>query len=193
MLPNATVEVPRTREAIAYHEAGHAVIAVLLGLYLDRTAMIMRNAGGTTRGYSIIGYPPTPIGVRKQAQSLLAGPLAEEHHRDATPGLWCTDLDRQLTLELAPLYRQRRGEMFKWYYELQAQTAQFLAGHWGLVRAVAIALLERGTLTGDRVKEIMRDVGWEESSFEKARARRVSMILKYQSKELEEAREAFAG
>jgi hypothetical protein len=193
MFPNTAVNGHQTLETIAYHEAGHVVMAVLQGLYLDRTAIIAWGAGeAARRGNSIIGYPPSSAGKRKQAQSLLAGPLAEERYLGTKQGLWCISCDRLATLEMVPSRRKAGGAMFKWYYKLQAETMQLVAEHWALVCAVAIALLQNRMLTGDRVKEIMRGAGWKESFSQKTRAQQVSRIVKNQRKELKGAREAFA-
>ena len=167
----ATTEVcryapdPEQDRFSAYHEAGHAVAASVLGDSLVSVDIHRRRYGD---GYSF-GYTNAPIRMRKgdieQAKRLiiqaLAGPMAEtmvnlhveEDEVDAD--------DRQVALLIAAAaigleeQEARSEEIRDLVRACVKPTADFLNSHRDAVEAVAGALLARRSLTAEDVARIV--------------------------------------
>jgi hypothetical protein len=146
------------RTQTAYHEAGHAVMSVLLKRRLDRVSI---NARGDQLGhvsrYGFRRYPPLTEGLRKQwALVAAAGPAAETIHRLKAGGAagrneiegWLSDLEdvELLGCDWGPTFDG---------------SVEFLRSQWSLVEAVATALLDApgGCLTGKQVRHLTPRMG----------------------------------
>jgi hypothetical protein len=160
---------PIDRELLAYHEAGHAVLARVLRMGLRRVTIVWdpeQECPGlcvSGRGGDVSPYPTTSGSrashqryIRKRILLLWGGLAAEAIHygrdsrRDASA-------DEQ---EIAGLLYEadcagdedRSTYMDRLWCEAQA----ILAAHWRAVEALARALLERGELQGKSANRIMR-------------------------------------
>lgn len=166
--------------AVAYHEAGHAVMHV----YLDRPA---RRAtivpDGSTLGY-VQGYKrPAESRVINLDESgnwkvavphvmeLLAGQIAECIHTGRRRSLGSGSDDRAVN-EL--LYRVCHGwhesrEMHRWLWS-RTEHALTLPRVWAAVKKVAAGLIDRKTLKGSEVRELYYEVTFDGPESRKAAA-----------------------
>jgi ATP-dependent Zn protease len=162
-------------EATAYHEAGHAVVNNVLGLSIDGATIA---AGDESLGHCPscnpgFGYEGTSSRerashVRDYAISCYAG-LAAEHlflgvafsfEEGAQHGAWD---DHKTALDLVfnhvPLRRGRPGAdgvFFAYVAKLQRKALALVRANRSAVGRVALALIERQTLTGDEVRALCR-------------------------------------
>jgi hypothetical protein len=125
-------------EASAYHEAGHAVVARVLGTPVRRVTINGRM--GTLVRHGDI--------AATRALITFAGPVAEARHCNLSdddtarmwPDQWRGDLRNLLRYDgvgmLAPL---------------RAQAETLVARHWSSIERVASALLARGEVSGGEV------------------------------------------
>jgi ATP-dependent Zn protease len=143
------------RERIAFHEAGHAVVAYRLGIEVEFVTILPthHSAGHVTHGDLFCGGADSDRAALERAIKInLAGPMAEAL--------------------FYPRYRRRRGSQD---YVCAFGLARYLAGwgaqeiircqeretkkllnlYWNDVKHVAQALLEYDELTGIAVKGIM--------------------------------------
>ena len=129
--------------ATAFHEAGHAVVALALG--------------GKIKSVEIGSEPLTHClhrrGTTHAAVVALAGGLAE---RRAEPwGLsWGDRIDRQCAREVAE--RLAPADPLGQLQIFLDQAEALLDRHWREVEAVAAALLRRGKLTGQEIDDLVR-------------------------------------
>lgn len=161
------MENPPNREALAYHEAGHAVAATVLSpltrpvvsvsivhepgfhgytLYHSFDDLIDRGEIDTTAEH----FPET---IRAEVIVLRAGPAAEfmgsgETHHTGNAG----DFIDAATLVDRYLDNEDPEEFVK---SLEGEADHLVAEHRDVIGAVASALLEEGTLEGDKVREIV--------------------------------------
>lgn len=144
-----------SREAIAYHETGHAVAMIALGVkVLDVT--IDRpdgQLGGCTR--HVPGLPPN------NGQGIvisLAGPVAQLRR---CPGSWLPDEysplsdDAKANKVIAYIAKVDGGDAKKMRAAAEQKAARLVADHWPEIERVAETLLKRGTLTGDQIMELL--------------------------------------
>jgi ATP-dependent Zn protease len=122
--------------AVAFHEAGHAVVALALG--------------SKVRVVEIGPRPHAHCAHRTEANKAivaLAGDLAERRACPLSP--WGADVDFRVAFDaaehLAPSAPHQALEAFR------DQARALLDRHWRAVEAVAAALLDAGKLTGDEI------------------------------------------
>jgi hypothetical protein len=75
-----------TREEVAYHEAGHAVVSYLLGEPIVRVIIKQRHRGDGRESYGYVQYDGL-VPALVHAISSWAGPLAVEYYLDLDPDL----------------------------------------------------------------------------------------------------------
>lgn len=159
-----------TREAIAYHEAGHACHGALLKLHAGRVSIIPNSAGEDGRfyyGHAV--FDPFPAWARRGSASpgrvqllvqrhigmLLAGEIAETHYAgDAEGGRARAQSDRERVYDLAGLVCRSSEEMDVYIAWLTVRTRRTVTGEisWLVIEAVATALLHHGTLSARAIR-----------------------------------------
>jgi hypothetical protein len=140
--------------ATAYHEAGHAVMALALGrvvhrltIHPDRDHLGLCQFGkGTSR--------PTDDWLEREILIALGGLAAEARHT-GNYGWEEAGKDRQF---VASLCVQRAGERQAERLErrLLAKAEHLLArpGHWEAVELIAAELLKRGAISGRAARDL---------------------------------------
>jgi len=78
----------RGKKAKAHHEAGHAVIARVLGVEVTYAAMLDANVQTTSALYAARNSEPATLiaGAESDAKVALAGAIAQQHYRPMTKG-----------------------------------------------------------------------------------------------------------
>lgn len=142
----------RTKEemiAIAYHEAGHAVAAYCLGLWIEKVTIRRgKDYGGYVRHHREEGYDKDWFDLVNVVVAM-CGPAAQA--RAGFPaGFECLDDSRvreTIMDEIADRYKDVDA-----YERLEdktsARVAKILDDHWETVEALAGALLAHKTLSG---------------------------------------------
>jgi len=140
--------------ATAYHEAGHAVMAMSLGRPIRRVDVVARgNRLGTCEFQKGI-IRPTQDWLEEQILILLAGMAAEARHTGAD-ALGGASHDLRQVRRLAT---QRAGGRQAERYErrMLAKAENFLAddASWQAVEAIAAELLRLGTISGRAARHL---------------------------------------
>jgi hypothetical protein len=179
----------RERLSTAYHEAGHAVVAVYYEFPLSHVEITAPD-DQDKRGACHLDSLPAPgeldedgrlaFGIRYVCQSL-AGRVAEARHLGVPPvqqdaqldlGAFQDDTNNWNTLDAIDFGSDEEAVAFlKW---LNVRTWHLVEKLWPQIHAVAVALNEKGRLTGDEVTAAMRStLGWRrgQSGVDAARSR----------------------
>lgn len=138
-------------EAAAYHEAGHAVMAHLLGGAVVECTLESDDdglaGGATVRWYGL----PSGECTRRSALVALAGPIAEAHwrgepapHDDAA---WAADRAEVDAALAAVAPGERAARLRRWLAEVAAALRE--AETWECLCRVADGLAAHGTLDRD--------------------------------------------
>jgi len=158
------------RVRTAYHEAGHAVAALLLGLPLEEVSISTdaehELVGGTHCRPRLAHLDPdthwgrvTPEDAGQLRAAIMvscAGPLAEA--RCTGRFTWrCGEGDRETAMEYARYVRHDPAAFQAYLDALFRQTTELIYAPqtWPLVEAVARALLERGRLDGPQARRLV--------------------------------------
>lgn len=160
---------PSDREVeIAFHEAGHALMFLLLG---SRFASVSVVPDRLTSGRVEPNVPPSSFGTQtdytprwvvarwlceRRIMTLLAGPIASERYADPnTFAETCSSDFREAAREAARATGSsaEADAMLQW---LALRTRNLLNHEWRAVAAVANALLETPELTEDEVFDAAR-------------------------------------
>jgi ATP-dependent Zn protease len=153
-----------SREATAYHEAGHAVAAWCLG-YRPATASILAgdDSAGQVRhespfpgiNFEFDGSDWTRLKIERAIMICLAGPIAQRRHRRTSWRRWHGAADYATATELA-LRTYGSGEIasafLKW---LDLRAKLLVEDHWSAIERVAIALLKHATLTNEDITSLV--------------------------------------
>jgi ATP-dependent Zn protease len=152
-------------ELIAYHEAGHAIIALQLGGQVDLVTIDPDKDDGPQRqGYTKILWRRDRLSekefAQKAVQVCLAGPVAEMIYSGDPyhPGLvaeWAADWREAWSAAIAlhPAERQRLAYL----EQVTAQLYHRLKrdDHWNALAALADNLLAHETLDRDQIEEFI--------------------------------------
>jgi ATP-dependent Zn protease len=141
------------RLEVAYHEAGHSVLARVLGLRAGRATL--RDRDGRAKSYFCPGDCIDGV------LAVLGGRAASEELLGYADEFGCSTDDRA-ALEL--LMASGIIEREPWYAkvvrrQLLAQARDLIRKHRGAVERVAHALLDRGTLSGWEIDQIIESGG----------------------------------
>jgi hypothetical protein len=161
---------PTWRQRCARHEAGHVIICLALGIPLAGAEI--SASGGRTWPESnaqsqndaisalpemvrVIGRPPPSVfsKFRDQIILCLAGGVAEDLMNAPPRDLYnaADQIEARLRAELVT-YSGRGARTFLDYCEQECRA--ILGQHWSSVEAIAVALLERGSLDGDQLRAV---------------------------------------
>lgn len=156
-------------ERVAYHEAGHAVASVLLGVGL-RSVTIVPDAGRGTLGLCQ-GTPPgrgfrpdaavdgrTMRRLQDQVMVLLAGGIAEYEFTRRHNHRGC-DHDYRVAADLAG-YACGGGKELEFFLGWLGERVRGLLrnrAHWPAVEALAAALMERRTIGGADARRVIHE------------------------------------
>jgi hypothetical protein len=142
-------------ETVAYHEAGHAVVARLLDF--DVVYVTVRESGDANGHCMMIkaGWQGSSAQVAALAEALIiqtmAGPLAQAKFT-ADPTSDGTDYDdKSLIAEYLPKAQRSRQD-------LGDEALALVQGHWAAITDVARELLRVGRISGDRLDIIISRV-----------------------------------
>jgi ATP-dependent Zn protease len=154
----------KKQRATAYHEAGHAVMALLLGRGVRSVTVIPDE---WTESLGMVTFNPLPAfdphfdrsgRTREKCERLililLAGPVAERRYT----GKWChsgADGDRHAVVEIASrLIGERTTSSYvRWLSDVANEKFDGPFA-WPAVRTIAAELLRKDRLSGRRVREI---------------------------------------
>lgn len=149
--------------AVAYHEAGHAVMALVEGIPICSVSVMPR---GHPRGVTLQrGFRPdrdaspwAPISAMQHVRFGFAGRLAEERAcPGSTSGHWADTKQAASILARICFSPEELGAY--WHLlEIQTKWVLSLPRVWPCVEAVAEALMVRGRLSGADVETIMARV-----------------------------------
>ncbi len=154
-------------ELIAYHEAGHALIALLLGGRVKHITIEPDNDDGPVRqGDTQVLWRRASVGEKtfaeKAVQVSLAGPVAEMIYSGDPyhPGLvseWAADW-REAWEAAKPLYPGERQRL-QYLEQVVVQLYHRLTKNdlWAALASLADNLLAQETLEGEEVEEIVRE------------------------------------
>jgi ATP-dependent Zn protease len=166
-----TKSQPTVAASTAYHEAGHAVCAWRLRMKIRKATVISNeySAGRVQIGkMSKASLSDIELGTRfstgriqaeKQVMVAMAGAVAQ---RKFAPRSWRSyhdSADHEIISDLLERYAGFDDDGVldaRQHYKLLRQwTEQLIRNDWKLVEAVAEALMERGTLSGDQVRQVI--------------------------------------
>lgn len=153
-------------ELTAYHEAGHALMAVHVGARVHSMSLVPEADGREERYAEVaVEWPRERFSTReyqvKEIQVALAGPAAEMHHRGEPfhPGFvseWATDWQAAWTaaecLSNDPAQRVRLLEHWTSYVYKWLDRAE----HWAALAAIVDHLLAHEYLEGPEIDDIVR-------------------------------------
>jgi ATP-dependent Zn protease len=145
---------PAYDPATAYHEAGHAVVALALDRPVHRVSVLpnRERLGQCEFGKSV--FRPSEDWIEREILISLAGMAAEARHT-GTYG-W-VEAERDLRY-VRRLVLQRAGERQAERYErrMLAKVENLLAddGHWRAVELIAAELLKHGVISGRAARHL---------------------------------------
>lgn len=157
--------------ATAYHEAGHAVIALYLGIGLGRHGVSIRpdedthGHVGLRRGFR--GNPETQnsdrvrLGLERRAMVSLAGHEAQRQFRSSSVRRHHASQDRANAADCLSFNVGSSEELTAYLHLLQIRVRQIvkLPHIWAQITAVAAALIEKRQLTPTEVRQIISSPG----------------------------------
>ena len=145
---------PPSDEATAYHEAGHAVVALALGRPVQRVSILpdRQHLGHCEFGKGV--FRPSEDWLEREILIALGG-LAAEARLTGDYAWDAADRDRQYVRQLAV---QRAGERQAERLErrLLAKAEHLLGqeGNWRAVELIAAELLQRGVISGRTARHL---------------------------------------
>ena len=170
---------------VAYHEAGHAVIARVLGLEVDWVTITpdLDIAGECDSDYAFYfafyADDATQLAaIEKDVMVTLAGPIAECQYRSLDFNAatvmrsagWGSDLAMAkylLTMAMELLPEDLRPELYDELFDrLSIETEILVNGRWPAIERVATGLLEASDLNGADVENL---IGWAGSRVQRSR------------------------
>ncbi len=157
----------RGLKATAFHEAGHAVMAWTLGVRLKRVSVVpSKNAAGECHYGKLSQSKHFEVGdsdrVRLRTEKLimvaLAGSTAQQlysprsyHHYQAK-----SDYDTVAQLALSITGPPKETNAYLKWLEIRTRETLRLPWHWDAVKAMAEALIKRGTVSSREAKQVIR-------------------------------------
>jgi hypothetical protein len=157
---------PNRRWATAYHEAGHAVIATLLGVPV-RIATIEPRWGYdglvrhdpvlSARNAELIADGRSRLRAERLILIALAGSEAQRRYRPSSVRRHHGQRDAEKALDLAMRVCGSERSVQAYLDWLSVVAADTVALRWPAIERVAQALYERGSLAKDEVLRLVRE------------------------------------
>lgn len=154
LMSDATPEAPKYDSATAYHEAGHAVVALVLGRPVQLVSVLpTRDLLGVCQFRNPV-FRPSEDWLEREILIALAGLAAEAIH---TGNYGWDEASRDLVY-VRKLVVQRAGERRAERLErrMLAKVEHLLGQerHWRAVELIAAALLEQGEISGRTARHL---------------------------------------
>jgi hypothetical protein len=148
---------------VAVHEAGHAVVAHVLGVRVIKATINDSDAFVRHRRLFRGGQPPSPFpSTRNRARAekyciiAMAGDIAERRFNPARqPG---DEQDRRHVQTLIGFFERSNDHGTKWIAALEAEADAIVGRWWDAVKAVAVELARRGVMNGRQITECIKSV-----------------------------------
>lgn len=156
----------RQREATAFHEAGHAVAAIRLGVGLGRHGVTIEPGEGYHgRCHALKGFAGSPeygisptkqVRIENRVIVLLCGPAAQRRHRASSIRSHHPRADYHGAVDLLSYLGGSDRTLEKHFTYLAARADDFVASrtNWPMITAVAKELLKRVRLSNADVRRI---------------------------------------
>ena len=149
----------RDREATAFHDAGHAVVADVLGFDVKKVSIVSDGPWAGETCYDSRDGALNARCVEDIALIKLCGLAAQRFRDPYADGAGSTrDIDHATTLCLALDDGGERNACHDRFRRLIVRADTTVAALWPAVERVAEALLDRGSLTGAEIAAIVRRV-----------------------------------
>lgn len=170
-----------SRWATAYHEAGHAVAAMQLGVGIGRRGVSI-IPGEDFAGFAHVlkgfrGRPDLDLitgAMRLKAENRVivsfAGPAAQRRFRASSVRSYHGRSDRERAIDLLIFFASPTRELEAYLRWLHIRTENLVAGQawWLMIEAVAEALMTHKRLTSEEVEAVVRKaLGWPEELLKK--------------------------
>ena len=144
--------------ATAYHEAGHAVVAIQLGFQFKHITIIPGDDDSLGHilyeQYTMflnVGHRSFARDLRDYLVSNRAGPIAEERYTGRWNDVGAAGDDEHFLSMLYRMYGDRRDRHAR---DLTRQARRLVATHWRGIECVAQALIREQTLSFATVVEL---------------------------------------
>jgi hypothetical protein len=153
---------PNDLRLTAYHEAGHAVVACLLGRGVERVEVGHRGSfnGRIVFTRELLGNQ----WKRRELEVTIlhAGWQAEKAYlgRDPDPrGVADDEREARRLMSSVGLHfgRTTEAEFARWNDDAAAEAAELVARHWEVIRAVAERLATRKKVSGRLIRRLIRE------------------------------------
>jgi len=154
----------------AYHEAGHAVVAIHLGIGLGRKGVNVipdSNENRTGMAHILRGFAGRPdidtsgrmrLGAEKNALATFAGEAAQRKYRPTSVRSWHASEDRNNIVDLLSYFVSENRELEAYYHWLQIRAENLIKKPevWAQIQAVARALVKQQHLKPLEIKTICK-------------------------------------
>jgi len=140
--------------ATAYHEAGHAVAAIVRGVRVKHATIA---PSGNSAGYiRLLGHIPKQIGaMHDRGMIALAGEAAQRRFISRSVRQHHGESDREMVREFA-LRASGSAKVAQCLVNLwQAQADDLVQARWAVIQRVAAALLEKQMVDGAELQRLV--------------------------------------
>lgn len=141
-------------EITAYHEAGHAVVALALGRHIHRVSVVPGQELLGKCEFKKSAYRPSEDWLESEILIALAGLAAEARHT----GSYDTAAAGRDLRYVRQLAAQRAGErqIERFQRRMLSKTEHLLAdeGHWKAVELIAAELAKHGVISGRAARHL---------------------------------------
>lgn len=155
---------------IAYHEAGHAVIAIHLGIGVGRRGVnVIPDENRTGVAHILKGFAGRPdveisdrmrLGAEKNALATFAGEAAQRKYRPTSVRSWHASKDRRDIVDLLSYFVPETRELEAYCHWLQIRAENLIKKPEvrAQIQAVAETLVKRSQLKPEEVRTICWEV-----------------------------------